>query len=295
MHEIVERLREPGISPAPGAEKRQARKTSELESVRLGKPPEPKSVRPGKRQNWKASGLERTADMKLKIAICDDEASQRAQLFDLVSAWAKRNRYLAEAKQYEDADSFFFDYEEEKDFDILLLDIEMPGKNGIELAKRVRRENSAVQIVFITGYYEYFSDGYDVSALHYLLKPVNGQKLCSVLDKAAENLAYRQRSVLLSTAEGEVRVPLSDIMYVESENVHIVVHTVRGEYRSRMALARFAEQLDDTFFKVHRSYIAALKYIKKVTRTQVTMTNGDALPISRGLYDGVHEALIRYL
>lgn len=82
--------------------------------------------------------------MKLKIAICDDDASQREYLFETVSEWAKRNRHLAEIRQYADAKSFLFDYSEEKDFDILLFDIEMPGMNGIELARTVRSENQAV-------------------------------------------------------------------------------------------------------------------------------------------------------
>lgn len=233
--------------------------------------------------------------MKLKIAVCDDEEAQRGYLFETVSEWAKRNRHLTEIRQYADAKSFLFDYAEEKDFDILLLDIEMPGMNGIELARTVRSENQAVQIVFITGYYEYFSDGFDVSALHYLIKPADEQKLCAVLDKAAGNLAYRQRSVLLSTSDGEIKVPLADILYVESENVYIIVHTVHGDYRTRVALSKFSEQLDETFYKVHRSYIVGLKYIKKITRTDVTMINGETVPISRGLYDEVHAALIKHL
>ena len=233
--------------------------------------------------------------MKLKIAICDDQASPRAFLMEKVTTWAKKNRHMAELRQYADAQTFLFDYAEEKDFDILLLDIEMPGMNGIDLAKSVRCENATVQIVFITGYYEYFSDGFDVSALHYLLKPADERKLAAVLDKAAENLAYRQRSVLLSTAEGEIKIALADILYIESENVYIVLHTVHGDYRTRMALGKFSEQLDETFFKVHRSFIVGLKYIKKITRTEVTVTNGDTVPISRGLYDEVHAALIKYL
>lgn len=233
--------------------------------------------------------------MKLKIAICDDEASQREHLLGMVEAWAGRNRHLTEVKQYTQAKDFFFDYTEEKDFDILLLDIEMPGMNGIELAKKVRLENTAVQIVFITGYYEYFSDGFDVSALHYLLKPVNKDKLCPVLDRAANNLAYRQKSVLVADGEASVKVPLSDIIYVESENVYIILHTLHEKYRTRMALGKFAEQLDETFFKVHRSYVVNLKYIQKITRAQITMANGDRIPVSRGLYGDVHAALVKYL
>ncbi|MCM1118940.1 MAG: LytTR family DNA-binding domain-containing protein [bacterium] len=233
--------------------------------------------------------------MKLKIAICDDDADQRAYLADVTGLWAKRNRHLTELRQYADADAFLFDYCEEKDYDILLLDIEMPGMNGIELARAVRRESSAVQIIFITGYYEYFSDGFDVSALHYLIKPADEHKLCAVLDRAAENLSYRQRSVLLSTSEGDIKVSLADILYLEAQNVYVVVHTTRGNYRVRTALGKFSEQLDDTFFKVHRSFVVSLKYIRKITRADIAMTNGDTVPVSRGLYDTVHQALIRYL
>ncbi len=233
--------------------------------------------------------------MKLKLAICDDEASQRDYLFNIITFWAKKNRHLIEIKQYEEASPFLFDYSEEKDFDILLLDIEMPGMNGIELAKAVRRGNSTVQIIFITGYYEYFSDGFDVSALHYLIKPVDERKLYPVLDKAVENLSYRQRSVLIATSDGSIKVSLADILYIESENVYVNVHTVHGTYRTRMTLGKFAEQLDETFFKVHRSFVVGLKYIKKITRTDITMTNGEIIPISRGLYDEVHAALIKHL
>ena len=233
--------------------------------------------------------------MKLKIAICDDEQNQIEYLLSVVTAWAKKNRHTIETKTYPCAKAFLLDYAEEKDFDILLLDIEMPGMSGVELAKAVRKENATVQIVFITGYYEYFSDGFDVSALHYLIKPADERKLMPVLDRAVSNLTYRQRAVLLSSPEGDVKVSLADIYYVESENVHVAAHTTSGVYRSRISLAKFAEQLDETFIKVHRSYIVNLKYVKKISRTDITMVSGDLVPISRGMYDEVHAALIKFL
>lgn len=233
--------------------------------------------------------------MRYKIAICDDETKQRDYLQEIIFSWAQKNHHLIELKQYAHGEQFLFDYEEEKDFDILMLDIEMPGISGIDLARKVRLDNTAVQIVFVTGFYDYFSDGFDVSALHYLIKPVNEDKLFPVLDKAADNLAYRQRSILLSTADVDIKVSLADITYVEAENVYIVVHTVYETYRTRMSLANFSKQLDDTFLKVHRSYVVGLKYIKKITRTEITMLSGDVVPISRGMYDKVHAALVKYL
>ena len=222
-------------------------------------------------------------DMKYKIAICDDEEQQREYLGEIVTAWAKKNRHLVNLKIYTESSAFLFDYAEEKDFDILLLDIEMPGTNGIELAKRIRKNSTAVQIIFVTGYYDYFSDGFDVSALHYLIKPVD------------DNLSCRQRCVLVSTGEEDVKVPLADITYIEAENVYVVIHTVRGDYRTRISLAKFTEQLDDTFLKVHRSYVVSLKYIRKITRKEITMQGGGEIPIRRGMYDDVHDALVKYL
>lgn len=233
--------------------------------------------------------------MKYKVAICDDDAAQREYLAEIVGTWAGKNHCLAEVRQYPEAESFLFEYEEKQDFDILLLDVEMPGMNGTALAKEIRRDNRVVQIIFITGFYEYFSAGFDVSALHYLIKPVGPEKLFPVLDRAADNLSSHQRSVLISTSEAEIKIPLADILYVEAENVYVIVHTLRGSHRTRCSLAKFTEQLDETFFKVHRSFVVGLKEIIKITRTEITMSNGDTVPISRGMYDGVHAALVKYL
>ena len=233
--------------------------------------------------------------MKLKIAICDDDAKQREFLAGIAAAWAGRMRHLAQIRQYATAKAFLFDYDQEKDFDILLLDVEMPEMSGVELAKRVRQENRALQIVFITGYYEYFSDGFDVSALHYLLKPVDGEKLCPVLDRAVDNLAVRQRCVLVADRDGSVKLPLADILYIEAENVHVAIHALEGVYRMRMALGKFSDQLDETFFKVHRYFVVNLSHIRKIARDHITMANGDSIPMSRGMYGEVYGALAKYL
>ena len=233
--------------------------------------------------------------MELKIAVCDDDALQREYLTELLLVWAKRGRHLVCIKQYSSAKPFLFDYEEQRDFDILLLDIEMPEMDGIALARHIREKNSAVQIVFVTGYYQYFGDGFDVSALHYLLKPVDGAKLYPVLDKATDNLTYRRRAVLVCTSDGEYKIPLADIVCIESQNVYLDVHTVHGTYRTRSTQSSFAKQLDGTFFKVHRSYTVGLNYIKKITRNEVTLWGGMTVPLSRGMYDALHSALIKYL
>lgn len=233
--------------------------------------------------------------MKMKIAIIDDEKTEREYLHRILEPWAMSCREPVEIKTYSDAKSFLFDWSEEKDFDILLLDIEMPGINGIDTAKTVRRDGATVQIIFITGFYEYFSDGFDVSALHYLIKPVSDEKLYSVLDRAVTNLNRTARAVLLTTHEGDFKIPVSDIVYAEADNVYINVHTEKTVYRVRTTLSLFAAQLDDTFCKVHRSFIVSLRHISSISRSFVTMRTGKVIPISRGTSAKIREALIKYL
>jgi len=233
--------------------------------------------------------------MKLKIAICDDEQKQIEYMKSTVAMWAERNRHLVEISTFSSAEAFLFEYSENKSYDILLLDVEMGKMNGVELAREIRRENHSIQLIFVTGYYEYFSDGFDVSALHYLIKPATNDKLYPVLDRAVASLQYRERSVLVDTGDCKLKIPLADITYIESERVYLIIHTSSGEYRTRLSLTKFSESLDDTFYKVHRSYIVSLKYIRKITRTEIVMDGGDTVPMSRGMYDEVHGALIKYL
>ena len=137
--------------------------------------------------------------MKLNIAICDDEQNQIQYVKGIVSEWAEANGHMPFFAEFPSAEAFLFDYAENQNYDILLLDIEMTNMNGIDLAKKVREENDRVQIVFITGYPDFMSEGFEVAALHYLMKPVKREKLFSVLDRAVENLGHREESIVLET------------------------------------------------------------------------------------------------
>lgn len=233
--------------------------------------------------------------MTLNIAICDDEALQTEYLKTLVTEWAKQSGNGVKISTYPSAESFLFDYSEDMSHDILLLDVEMGNINGIELAKTVRKNNSTVQIIFVTGYYQYFSDGFDVSALHYLLKPVSKEKLFPVLFRAANNLAQKERSVLIQTDAGIVRVALEDILWLESDRMHTFIHTKTEVFRTRKGISKFENELDRSFYQIHRSFIVNLKFISRITRTEVYIQNGEVLPLSRGKYDELHAALINNL
>ena len=110
--------------------------------------------------------------MPVRIAVCDDSGADARMIAAMTREWADARDTAVRISSFSSAEAFLFQWEEEKDFDLLLLDIEMEKMDGVTLARRIRKENEAVQIVFITGYMEYIAEGYEVAALHYLLKPV---------------------------------------------------------------------------------------------------------------------------
>ena len=231
--------------------------------------------------------------MKLKIAICDDEQNQIEYLTSIVSAWSKENGHICEMRTFPSAEAFLFAYEDDNAYDILLLDIEMKHITGVDLAKSIRKKDQTVQIIFITGYSEYISEGYEVAALHYLMKPVSKQKLFSVLDRAAEKIKQNEKCLNLPLSGEMVRVPLHEIKYLDVHQNYVTVHG-KADYTVKRTLGEFEGLLDTRFTRVGRAMIINLTYISRVTKTDVYLSDGTVLPLPRGAYEPLNRAIITH-
>ncbi len=226
-----------------------------------------------------------------KIAICDDSPADTLYLQGLVSNWAKKKGEMMEVQTFASAEAFLFEYEEDKSFDILLLDIEMAEMDGVTLARKVRSGNQEVQIVFITGYNDYIADGYEVEALHYLLKPVKEEKLFEVLERAVVKLARNEQALLLETAGGVIRVPLYEIRWIEVQRNYVTIHAAE-EYTIKKPLSEVEAELDEGFMRTGRSFIVNLKQVRRIGKTDVILADGSAVPLSRGYYEKLNRAMI---
>ena len=231
--------------------------------------------------------------MKYRISVCDDNAAEAAGIKAMVDTWARENSHTAEIDVFSSAEQFLFQYAEQKNYDILLLDIEMNGISGVELAKRIRRENRTVQIIFITGYSDYILDGYEVEALHYLMKPVSPEKLSQVLGRAVEKLWRSEKALLLETKDGMVRVPMHTIRWVEVRQNYVTVHG-DSDVTVKRTLSELEQELDEQFFRTGRSCIVNLQEISRITKTDVILKDGTAVPLSRGYYEKLNRAMINY-
>lgn len=231
--------------------------------------------------------------MKYRIAICDDEQNQIEYITSIVTSWSNHKGHSCEIRTFASAEAFLFEYEEDKAYDILLLDVEMKNMNGIELAKRIRKDNNRAEIIFITSHFEFVGEGYEVDALHYLIKPISAEKLTQVLTKAAEKISVEPPSVVISCEGETVKLYESDILYVESFLHYIVIHTKDNEYKIKENISVFENKVSDVFYRIHRSYLVSLKYITRISRTSVNIGNTE-LPLSRGKYDNINRAFIEH-
>ena len=232
--------------------------------------------------------------MKYKIAICDDSPADRQYVLNMVERWAASASHVVHTDTFTSAENFLFHYVENCDYDILLLDIEMGNMDGVTLAKRLRQTNNSVQIVFITGFADYISEGYEVAALHYLMKPVKQDKLFSVLDRAVAAMQKTERVILLPVGGEMLRLPVSQVQYVEAFSHTVAIITGTDTIQVKMPISEVEKLLGDGFIRCHRSYLVGLKHMARLSKTEVILDSGKTLPLSRSAAPLVHKAFVSY-
>ena len=234
----------------------------------------------------------------LQIAICDDEAAQCSLLESYVREWERLRRQEADIALVGNGEQLLFHWEERRR-DILLLDIDMPGVDGLSLARRLRSRGEDVQIVFVTGLAEYALEGYDVEAVSYLIKPVEKERLFACLDRAFQRCGLEAPALLLDTPGGTARVRVRDICYLESDAHDTWVHCTGGKepVRCRVGIRQLEERLERQggFFKIHRSYLVNLAYVAEYGTGAVRLKNGENVYLAREKYSEFAKTYTKYL
>ena len=223
----------------------------------------------------------------IKIAICDDEANVRAYLSSLIEAQS----CPCEVVEYTSAGDCLADHRE---FDLLVLDIELSpdrsGLDGMALARKIRECTTGTQpvIIFVTGYERYVFDAFDVGAFQYLLKPVDEEKFAQVFSRAVAQIGTARekpgRVLTLQSANTSRTVPLDSIYYIESSNHKVELHLKNGEFACYAKIGDLELELQDQFFRIHKGYLVNLSYVAGYSKTEVTLTNGERLFLSKYKY-----------
>jgi len=224
----------------------------------------------------------------MRIAVCDDELHCRRQLADAVDGITKSLDVITIA--FENGTELLQVFRENP-FDLVFLDIEMPGIDGISLARELRKLSTDVPIVFLTAHIEYALEGYEVNALRYLTKPVQPEKLREIIDHVTARM-QEQRTLWIKTDSGDVRLPLSEVVCFEAQNQNILIRTSRGEYSVRYNLGDYEKELgSEGFFRVHRSYLISLRKVQRIGKGEVILDGGVSVPVSRSREKELKDAL----
>jgi DNA-binding LytR/AlgR family response regulator len=227
--------------------------------------------------------------------VCDDETIFREELIRaLYDAFGKLELSCA---SFSDGDQLLAAHEQGQQFDAVFLDIEMPGRNGMETAGELRSRGFVSPIVFLTSHTELAMDGYEVAAFRFLSKPVREEKLQKTLYDLKAELSEKNRLMIRYEGE-ELVLLLDDIIYVEARNNQISIVTASEEYTIRKKISDIENELknlSDCFVRVHRGYIVNLSHVKKHHGNEVFITGDTVLPLSKGYVNHFKEQLFEYV
>lgn len=231
----------------------------------------------------------------MKIAIIEDEKAHSQLLESYIQSFSKAEQVRMELQYFESAENFLFVWEAEHDFDLLFLDIQMAGMDGMSLAKQIRRQNEEVLIVFTTGISDYIQEGYEVEALQYLLKPLKEENVHKCLKRT---LAKRPAEdfLVFHTEEETLKLTERSINYIEARGHGSCIGAAHQQpIEVKESLSAIEQMLKaGEFIKCHRSYICRLGNVHHIDKENVYFDDGSSIPVSRRQLGVVNHAFIRY-
>lgn len=230
----------------------------------------------------------------MKFAIVDDEKKATDLIETYIVRFVTENHFEIQTSVFHNPEDFLEAYT--KDYDLVFLDVEMPGLNGIETAKELRRMDSNVVIMFITNMAQYAIHGYEVEAVDYVLKPLSYADFAMKVQKALRYIARNEdANVKLCTKDGMVHLAVSDIYYIEVRGHYLIYHTTREEYMARGVMKETEEQFARyQFARCSHGYLINLKYVQSVSGNIVTVA-GEEIALSRSKKNDFMEAFARYI
>lgn len=241
----------------------------------------------------------------MRIAICEDDSIHAQILMHMIAQWqekTKRKDEVVNTEVFQSAEQFLCSMDEhtQSEFDLAFLDIGLKRMDGMELAKRLRKENDQMILVFTTADALSAPKGYEVDAFRYLVKPLHADQVEHVLTQAYDKIQTTsqktKKDALILSYDGEThRIWKQDIYYIEATGHYVEIHTDGRSIRVRSRLDAFESELKaPQFCRCHRAFLCNLYYAETMNKDTICMTDGTKLPVSRSRQRTVNECMIAY-
>ncbi len=235
--------------------------------------------------------------MDVHIAVCDDNIAELSRITLLLEDYRRKRGNSITYETFHSA-AELLDAMPARRFDLLLLDILMPGFTGMDAAREIRRSDSDIPIIFLTSSREFAVESYRVNAENYILKPAREDEVFPAIDKQLARLAQEQPYLILKTPGSFTKLLLSKIVYVEVFYRTVRFNLVSAEVREAHGyLADYEKTLlaEPTFYKPHRSYVVNLRQVTALDKTGFSTTVGKTVPIARNAFPKAKTAYMEYL
>ena len=227
----------------------------------------------------------------MRIALFEDNDEHADKLIDLIDRWAMQNGKAAVVNRF----SSPYEATELSRFGCLLLDVEMPGMNGIEFARHIRSSGSKLPIVFISSHTEYSIDGYEVNALRFIDK--NSKEFESKLFECLDKTSYEVENSLnayynIGSSNRLLSIPMHEILYFEILDHELIIHTVAGTFSERKTLKELKRILPKQFVQIGRSHVVNILQVAQITPKQASFLDGTSLPVAPKYSCELYEAFL---
>lgn len=224
----------------------------------------------------------------IKVAVCDDAKEIPRQL----AGWIQETKYSCIVSVFRSGEELL---KENKNYDIVLLDIGMHSMNGIETAKRLRDFFDGI-LIFITAFEDYVFDAFDVGAFHYLLKPLEKERFLEVFYKACEKCMNKEEAYYLVKIGGSCRrIPYSSILYLESNGRKIILHTLEEKIEFYGKMNEEEERMRTEFYRCHRGYLVSFSQITGYDSSNIFLKNGESIFLSKKKYADFVKNYMEYI
>ncbi|WP_302558734.1 LytR/AlgR family response regulator transcription factor [Holdemania filiformis] len=230
----------------------------------------------------------------ITAAIVDDDPNIRETLQAALITDTQKRRIPVQLSVCASG-SEFLTLPQEK-WDLVLMDVEMPGQNGIETARQLRRVNDRAAIIFITNYIQYALEGYEVQAFRYLLKPIDAAQFEQVVGTALDEIHHRQTAYLQLKGRSEIiRLAIDELIYAETERGHLLLHTPGKVLECYSTMEKLEQELkQEAFFRCHSSFLVALEAVRQIEKQDVVLKDGTRVPVSKNRKKGMKQALTNF-
>ncbi len=233
-------------------------------------------------------------DKELRFAVCDDRPKERERLEIFITDYCSEKAIKAHVDLFDSGESLISSMRSNP-YSVVFLDIFMDNMTGIEAAREIRTFSNC-PIVFVTTSPDYALEGFELNALHYLVKPCTKEAMANALERCVDVVKAQKKSINVKTGREQISIRQIDIQYMEVFGNRTLIHTSIGEISTYAPLGEFFNQLDkELFIHPQRSYIVSLAYINEIPSATITLKNGVVISISRQERTSVKQKYLNYL